>query len=152
MKNQRSDVHLVFLLSFGCGKRQINILFRDRYLLCVRGKASGAHFMHTQYTLWVTVCISCLNKSSFLSAYSGWREHSESSFILVIYFYHPGKTAAQESNAQFIHLYRLYVLLMTLLWYKFECHLVLILRRYTIEGIHKAKLQGYADLRKYVVI
>lgn len=46
-----SHVCLACLLSFSSGKWQINILFLDRCLLCVRGKASRAHFIHTQYTL-----------------------------------------------------------------------------------------------------
>lgn len=74
IRNHQSHICSAYLQSSSSGKWQINILFLDRYLLCVSGKASRAHFIHTQYTLWVTVCIGCLNKTSFCFAYSGWKE------------------------------------------------------------------------------
>lgn len=106
IKNQHTHVCSVYLLSFSCEKWQINILFQHRYLLCVRKKKSetkqntGAHFTQTKSTLWVTVWISCLIKSSFLCACSGWKEQEESSFIPVIYSYHTDETAVQKKNAQ----------------------------------------------------
>lgn len=84
INNHQSHVCLACLLSFRSGKWQINILFLDRYLLCEKGKASQAHFIHTQYTLWVTVCIKWLNKSCFFTGggKSGVNHHLFILFIL----------------------------------------------------------------------
>lgn len=83
---QRPLVTCLLSLSFSSGKWQINILFLDRYLLCVRGKASWTRFIHTQYTIWVTAYISCLNKSSFLC---GCKKERETLFVFIIYSYLP---------------------------------------------------------------
>lgn len=50
-RDRQSHASLLRLLGFSWGKWQINILFLYSYLLYVRGKASGANFIHTLYTI-----------------------------------------------------------------------------------------------------
>lgn len=62
------------------------------FALWKRKSLSSPFHPHT-YSLSHCVCVRWLNISSFLSAYSGWKEWRELSFIPIIYSYYPGETA-----------------------------------------------------------